>query len=138
MLLATAVTLNCATNPEAPGLEMRPATPDEFDAPQRAVQSAPEMTVNQPVADPQAASPAQSGTETGDSADMQAVASEPAAPAAVAPMSEPEDPIEARIDELLATMTIEQKVGQRFMTWIPGTGNSERAAALIEQAHVGA
>ena len=47
------------------------------------------------------------------------------------------DPIEARIDELLATMTIEQKIGQRFMTWIPGTASSERAAALIEQAHVG-
>jgi beta-N-acetylhexosaminidase len=134
VLLATVVTLDCATNPEAPGLDMRPATPDEFDAPQRAVQSAPEMTVNQPVADPQAAP---SGTESGNSADMQPATPEPAAPAAAAPMSEPEDPIEARIDELLATMTIEQKVGQRFMTWIPGTGNSERAAALIEQAHVG-
>ena len=91
------------------------------------------MTVPQP----EAAPPTASETEAVASTDAGPAASQPAAaePAETVPATM--DPIEARIDELLATMTIEQKIGQRFMTWIPGTASSERAAALIEQAHVG-
>lgn len=48
-------------------------------------------------------------------------------------MPKPSDPI----DTLLSQMTLEQKVGQRFMTWIPGTVNSARAAALVRMAHIG-
>jgi len=121
VLLAAVVTLNCATNPEAPGLGMRPLVPDELAAPQGAAQSASGMTVPEP------SRPAEPEQEEDTPAPA---ASEPAA------LSEP-DPIETRIDELLASMTIEQKVGQRFMTWIPGTASSERAADLIDRGHVG-
>ena len=134
MLLATVVTLSCATTePEAPGLDMRPSVPSGFAAPERPAQSGQQVTVPQP----EAAPPTASETEAVASTDAGPAASQPAAaePAETVPATM--DPIEARIDELLATMTIEQKIGQRFMTWIPGTASSERAAALIEQAHVG-
>ena len=134
MLLATVVTLSCATTePEAPGLDMRPAVPSGFAAPERPAQSGQQVTVPQP----EAAPPTASETEAVASTDAGPAASQPEAaePAETVPATM--DPIEARIDELLATMTIEQKIGQRFMTWIPGTASSERAAALIEQAHVG-
>jgi beta-N-acetylhexosaminidase len=137
VLLATVVTLDCATNPEAPGLDMRPSVPSGFAAPERPAQSGQQVTVPQP----EAAPPTASETEAVASTDAGPAASQPAAaePAETMPATtDPTmDPIEARIDELLATMTIEQKIGQRFMTWIPGTASSERAAALIEQAHVG-
>ena len=138
MLLATVVTLSCATTePEAPGLDMRPSVPSGFAAPERPAQSGRQVTVPQP----EAAPPTASETEAVASTDAGPAASQPAAaePAETMPATtDPTmDPIEARIDELLATMTIEQKIGQRFMTWIPGTASSERAAALIEQAHVG-
>jgi beta-N-acetylhexosaminidase len=137
LLLATVVTLDCATNPEAPGLDMRPSVPSGFAAPERPAQSGQQVTVPQP----EAAPPTASETEAVASTDAGPAASQPAAaePAETMPATtDPTmDPIEARIDELLATMTIEQKIGQRFMTWIPGTASSERAAALIEQAHVG-
>ena len=138
MLLATVVTLSCATTePEAPGLDMRPSVPSGFAAPERPAQSGQQVTVPQP----EAAPPTASETEAVASTDAGPAASQPAAaePAETMPATtDPTmDPIEARIDELLATMTIEQKIGQRFMTWIPGTASSERAAALIEQAHVG-
>ena len=132
VLLATVVTLNCATNPEVPGLDLRPVVPQEIDAPQSATQSGSETTVTEP------AQPAT--TDTANEPATSTSASEPAqptAPAATASISEPDDPIEARIDDLLAAMTIEQKVGQRFMTWIPGTAGSERVTALIDHAHVG-
>ena len=134
MLLATVVTLSCATTePEAPGLDMRPSVPSAFAAPERPAQSGQEVTVPQP----EAAPPTASETEAVASTDAGPAASQPAAAAPAETMPATMDPIEARIDELLATMTIEQKIGQRFMTWIPGTASSERAAALIEQAHVG-
>jgi beta-N-acetylhexosaminidase len=138
LLLATVVTLSCATTePEAPGLDMRPSVPSGFAAPERPAQSGQQVTVPQP----EAAPPTASETEAVASTDAGPAASQPAAaePAETMPATtDPTmDPIEARIDELLATMTIEQKIGQRFMTWIPGTASSERAAALIEQAHVG-
>ena len=113
VLLATVVTLNCATNPEVPGLDLRPVIPQEIDAPQSATQSGSETTVTEP-AQPATTEPAES---TSASEPVQ-----PTAPAATASMSEPDDPIEARIDELLAAMTIEQKVGQRFMTLDSGHG----------------
>ena len=128
VLLAAVVTLNCATNPEVPGLDLRPVVPQEIDAPQSTTQSGSETTVPEP------AQPAEADRAESASASEPA---EPAAPAAAEPMSEPGDPIEARIDELLAAMTVEQKVGQRFMTWIPGTASSERAATLIDHARVG-
>ena len=135
VLLATVVTLNCATNPEVPGLDLRPIVPQEIDAPQSATQSGSETTVTEP-AQPATTEPAES-TSASEASTSASEPAEPDAPAAAEPMSEPDDPIEARIDELLAAMTIEQKVGQRFMTWIPGTAGSERATALIDQAHVG-
>ena len=137
MLLATVVTLSCATTePEAPGLDMRPSVPSGFAAPERPAQSGQQVTVPQPEAAPPTASETEAvaSTDAGPAA-SQPAAAEPAEPAETVPATM--DPIEARIDELLADMTIEQKVGQRFMTWIPGTASSERAAALIEQAHVG-
>ncbi len=127
VLLAAVVTLNCATNPEVPGLDLRPVVPQEIDAPQSASQAGSEVTVTEP------AQPATSEPESASASEP----AEPAAPTAAEPMSEPGDPIEDRIDRLLAGMTVEQKVGQRFMTWIPGTAGSERAAALIDQGHVG-
>ena len=134
MLLATVVTLSCATTePEAPGLDMRPSVPSGFAAPERPAQSGQQVTVPQP----EAAPPTASETETVASTDAGPAASQPAAAEPAQTMPATMDPIEARIDELLATMTIEQKIGQRFMTWIPGTASSERAAALIERAHVG-
>ena len=134
MLLATVVTLSCATTePEAPGLDMRPSVPSAFAAPERPAQSGQQVTVPQP----EAAPPTASETEAVASTDAGPAPSQPAAAAPAETMPATMDPIEARIDELLATMTIEQKIGQRFMTWIPGTASSERAAALIEQAHVG-
>jgi beta-N-acetylhexosaminidase len=134
VLLATVVTLSCATTePEAPGLDMRPSVPSGFAAPERPAQSGQQVTVPQP----EAAPPTASETEAVASTDAGPAASQPAAAEPAETMPATMDPIEARIDELLATMTIEQKIGQRFMTWIPGTASSERAAALIEQAHVG-
>lgn len=139
VLLAVAVTLSCATPPpETSGMDMRPTTPSELEAPAR---SAPEMTAESPVPQPEIAAPAlpaSAGSTEAGTAETRSAA--PALPASE-PMPSTEDVmaarIEARIDDLLQRMTIEQKVGQRFMTWIPGTASSERAAALIEQAHVG-
>ena len=129
VLLAAAVTLNCATPPpETVGMEMRPAPPVEMEAPRSAARSAPEMT-EPPASPPEPASPALPATA--DEAPPPPAEPEPTAQEVMAAR------IEARIDDLLQRMTIEQKVGQRFITWIPGAAGSERAAALIEQAYVG-
>jgi len=142
VLLVVAVTLSCATPPpETPGMDMRPTAPGELEAPRSAARSAPEMTAESPAPQPEIAAPALPASESADS--TEASMARPAATALPAsePTPSPEDVmaarIDARIDDLLQRMTIEQKVGQRFMTWIPGTAGSERAAALIEQAHVG-
>ncbi len=129
-LLAAAVTLNCATPPpETTGMDTTPTPPGEMEAPRSDARSAPEMTAEPPAPQPEVAAPALPASM----ADDLPAATEPAPPAEDVMAAR----IEARIDDLLERMTIEQKVGQRFMTWIPGTAGSERAAALIEQAHVG-
>ena len=138
VLLAAAVTLSCATPPpETSGMDMRPTAPGELQAPRSAARSAPEMTAESPAPQPEIAAPALPASVDSTEASMAETTALPASE----PTPSTEDVmaarIEARIDDLLQRMTIEQKVGQRFMTWIPGTASSERAAALIEQAHVG-
>ena len=123
------MTLTCATPapPDSPDVGAAPPAPIALAPPERPVQSAPGPQAEQPVerraAQPDVAPPAPPTA---------APAVPTAAPRAVI-MPAPADPI----DLLLDRMTIEQKVGQRFITWVPGTATSPRAAALIRLAHVG-
>ena len=135
-LLAVGVTLNCATPP--PETEMTPTPPDEMEAPSSTARSAPATAAEPEAPPPEIAPPALPASD--DAAEGTAAPATPPPPAPEPAPSAEEmmaAQIEARVDDLLRRMTIEQKVGQRFMTWIPGAAGSERAAALIEQAHVG-
>lgn len=140
VLLAVGVTLNCAT-PPPPEVEMRPTPPAEMEAPSSAASSAPEVAAEPQAPPPEIAPPVLPASVSDDAAGEGTagpVSAPPAAPEPAPPAREMmAAQIDARIDDLLRRMTIEQKVGQRFMTWIPGTAASERTAALIEQAHVG-
>ncbi|NOY10323.1 MAG: beta-N-acetylhexosaminidase [Spirochaetes bacterium] len=50
---------------------------------------------------------------------------------------EPSPVSEDVVEKYLDSMTIKQKIGQRFMSWIPGTGLTEQAVKLIRKGYIG-